>query len=89
MCAGGATQLHNGTVVMNSRDYSSDAHSGGHQHRAISWSDDGGNSFSLGYRPPSLPDPIVEGAMTTDRGGDLLVRCEPIWPTVAFWRGGR
>ena len=71
-------ELDNGTVVMNSRNYvGEEAHD---VHRGISWSHDGGDSFSAAYFPPSLPDPIVEGAMATDASGKMLVFTHPANP---------
>ena len=68
-------ELDNGTVVMNARDYVGQAsHTA---HRSISWSNDGGESLSAGYLAPSLPDPIVEGAMAADAAGKLLVFTHP------------
>ena len=46
-------QLWNGTIVVNSRDYlGQKEHT---THRAISWSDSGGESLSHVFRAPSLP----------------------------------
>ena len=68
-------QLWNGTIVVNSRDYlGQKEHT---THRAISWSDSGGETLSHVFRAPSLPDPIVEGSMTTDLEGKLLVFVHP------------
>jgi sialidase-1 len=68
-------ELANGTLVMNSRDYlGQSAHT---THRAISWSTDGGETLSHVFRAPTLPDPVVEGAMTTDATGNTLVFTHP------------
>ena len=54
-------ELENGTVVLNARNYvNQTSHT---VHRSISWSDDGGRSFSPVYFAPALPDPVVEGSM--------------------------
>ena len=71
-------ELHNGTIVMNARDYVGQASQTAH--RSISWSNDGGESLSPGYLTPSLPDPIVEGAMVTDAAGKMLVFTHPANP---------
>ena len=68
-----------GTVVMNSRQYLRDKQTG-LVLRGISWSDTAGDSFSAAFYPPSLPDPIVEGAMTTDLAAKMLVFTHPANP---------
>ena len=78
-------ELANGTIVMNSRNYVGVKGVlpgvGTHAvHRAISWSADGGDSFTPAYFPPSLPESIVEGAMTTDAAGKMLVFTHPANP---------
>jgi sialidase-1 len=68
-------ELANGTLVLNSRDYLGQAaHT---THRAISWSNDGGETLSHAFRVPTLPDPIVEGSMTTDTQAKVLVFVHP------------
>ena len=58
-------ELANGTVVLNARNYVHQAQKT--VHRSIAWSLDGGRSFTPVYFAPSLPDPIVEGAMIFGR----------------------
>merc|ERR1712151_341721 len=70
-------ELSNGTLVVNSRNYVDQESKSGPTHRAISWSNDAGESLSEAYFAASLPDPICEGAMTTDKKGDLLVFTHP------------
>jgi hypothetical protein len=54
-------EMANGTVVVNARnDFN---YSPPHVRRAISWSQDGGRSFSPVFFAPTLPDPVCEGAM--------------------------
>ena len=68
-------ELANGTIVVNSRDYLGQAsHT---THRAMSWSNDGGETLSHVFRAPTLPDPVVEGAMATDAAGKTLVFTHP------------
>ena len=64
---------------MNSRQYLRDKQTG-LVSRGISWSDTAGDSFSAAFYPPSLPDPIVEGAMTTDLAAKMLVFTHPANP---------
>merc|ERR1712039_184053 len=66
-------ELDNGTVVMNTRSYIGTKTN----HRGIAWSDDGGETLSKTFLAPSLPDPICEGAMTTDASGKMLLFTHP------------
>ena len=70
-------ELSNGTLVVNSRNYVDQMSHTTPTHRAISWSNDGGESLSDAYFAKSLPDPICEGAMTTDKAGNMLVFTHP------------
>ena len=58
-------ELGNGTVVLNARNYINQAEKT--VHRSIAWSDDGARTFTPVYFAPSLPDPVVEGAMVFGR----------------------
>ena len=70
-------ELSNGTLVVNSRNYVGQEDPSAPTHRAISWSRDAAESLSGAYFATSLPDPICEGAMTTDAAGDMLVFTHP------------
>ena len=70
-------ELANGALVVNSRNYVGQESKSSPTHRAISWSSDGGESLSGAVFAQSLPDPICEGAMATDRAGSMLVFTHP------------
>eukprot|EP01052_Picozoa_sp_SAG31_P031943 SAG31_NODE_3447_length_4256_cov_2.948077_3_plen_299_part_00 len=70
-------ELSNGTLIMSSRNY---VRSRDGIHRAISWSHDGGESFTAAFLAPSLPSTPTEGGMTVDSSGNMLVYTHPANP---------
>ena len=50
-----------GTIVLNASNYINQTANA--VHRSIAWSHDGGRTFTPVYFAPTLPDPVVEGAM--------------------------
>ena len=57
-------ELHNGSVLMTSRNYYS--RTSGQGPRMFARSDDGGHSWAANWSSTDLPDPYCEGAIQSD-----------------------
>ncbi len=62
-------ELEDGRLMMNIRNESE------HMLRAVSISEDGGNTFSPMTLAPNLPDPICQGAICRKEGEVLFTNC--------------
>ena len=65
-----AVQTEDGWLCLNCRNKSILRHPEGGQHRAVAWSNDGGETFSPIVRDVALPEPICQASMCHYPGAD-------------------
>ncbi|MCP4837560.1 MAG: DUF1080 domain-containing protein [Phycisphaera sp.] len=69
-------ELEDGSLLLNMRNYDRSKRA-----RAISRSTDGGDTWSVVSRDPTLPEPICQASMVASDGGRVLVFSNPADPS--------